>query len=469
METFDVIVLGGGPAGENAAAYAAEGSGLSVAIVEDELLGGECSYFACIPSKALLRPLELVQEAEEMPGIGTPSVDSPTLLAHRDWWVADYSDAGQLAWAKTAGVTTIRGRGRLVGERQVLVSQDGEERRLSANRAVVLATGSVPFVPPTYLGLAAWGSRDVTGVVEVPDRLLIIGGGVVACEAATWMRRLGSDVTLVVRGSRLLGQSEPVATGLVAQSLEDAGVRLLFGCEVEAARRVNPTESGLGRVHGGEVVLQTSAGELRADELLLAVGRRPNRAGLGLADLGIDDDAALGEHPLPWLWAVGDVTGAAQLTHWGKYRARAVGAAIAAGAAEAEGLPNAPVPQAIFTDPAVGSVGLTAEQARAQGHNVEVVDVAADAVAGAGLTRGRPVGHFRLVIQADTGIVLGATFVGPAATELVHSATVAIVGQVPVWRLWHAVPSFPTVSELWLRALEALPAKYRHRGSATQR
>ena len=467
METveYDVVVIGAGPAGENAAQYAVEGTGMTAALVEHELFGGECSYWACIPSKALLRPVAVADVTADLQGVSTAHVAAKALLERRDTWVSHYDDSGQVNWAKGAGLHVVRGDARLSGERSVRVSSaDGDDMVLRARQAVVIATGSAPRVPEAYADALPWSSRDATGVVEVPDRLVVVGGGVVACEAATWMAALGSSVTIVVRGPRLLSRSEPFAGEAVLAGLRQRGVTVLLGTSVEDVRRADPAATGTGRIHGGTVTLTTTHGELEADEVLLAVGRSPRLDDLGLSSVGLTADDVTGGRLPEWLHAVGDASGGPPLTHWGKHQARVVGARIAAAArGEVAWEPDreAPVPQVVFTEPEVASVGLTEAQARDGGHEVVVTRVPTSSVAGTGLLRDHVTGDAQLVVDARTRLLLGATFVGPEGGEVLHAATVAITGGVPVHVLWHAVPSFPTASELWIRLLEELPRSFR--------
>ena len=466
METVehDVVVIGAGPAGENAAQYAVEGTGMTAVLIERELLGGECSYWACIPSKALLRPVSVADVTADLPGVSTAHVAPKALLERRDTWVSHYDDAGQVDWARGADLAVLRGDARLAGERTVHVSAADGDVVVRARHAVVIATGSAAHVPAEYADALPWDSRDATGVVDVPERLVIVGGGVVACEAATWMAALGSSVTLVVRGRRLLTRTEPFAGEAVLAGLRERGVSVLLGTSVESVSRKDPEATGTGRIHGGTVTLTTTRGEIEADEVMLAIGRSPRLDDLGLSSVDLTAEHVVGGRMPEWLYAVGDAAGGPPLTHWGKHQARVVGARIAARAAgEVAWEPDreAPVPQVVFTEPEVASVGLTEAAAREEGHEVVVSRVSTSSVAGTGLLRDHVAGESQLVVDAHTRLLLGATFVGPGVGELLHAATVAITGGVPVHVLRHAVPSYPTASELWLRLLEELPPAFR--------
>ncbi|KOX01914.1 MULTISPECIES: dihydrolipoyl dehydrogenase family protein [unclassified Streptomyces] len=469
---WDVIVLGGAAAGENAAQYASQFSGLSSVLVENHLVGGECSYWACMPSKALLRPVEVVDAAAHLPGVSA-RLDPAGVFARRDRVINGLDDTSQVTWALNTGIDVVRGYGRLAGERTVVVSRpDGSARTLTARHAVVVDTGSCPAVPdvPGLRAALPWTSRDVTTMSEVPRRVVILGGGVVACEAATWLHGLGAEVTVVHRGERLLARNEPFAGTLVGEELHNAGVRLRLGQSMSQVKRSEARDTGEGRVHGGEVSVTLDDGTtIVADEVVVAAGRTPNTDDIGLETVGlsaggfldVDEQQAVRETDGTWLYAIGDVCGRALLTHMGKYQARIAGEAIAARATGSADLPSATAghigsPQVIFTTPEVGSAGVTEQQAREAGIDVETVEYDLAALAGTYVMRADYRGRAKLVIDRADDVVVGATFVGAGIAELVHSATTAIVGRVPVSTLWHVVPSYPTASEIWLRLLETL-------------
>ncbi|CAL9351848.1 Mercuric reductase [Streptomyces sp. enrichment culture] len=466
---YDVVVIGAGPVGENVADRT-RAAGLTTAIVESELVGGECSYWACMPSKALLRPVIARADARRTPGLSQAvrgPLDASAVLAHRDYYTSDWKDDGQVRWIEGIGADLYRGRGRLAGPRTVEVTgPDGERRVLTARHAVAVCTGSRAALPPLP-GLAdvrPWTSREATSAQRVPGRLIVVGGGVVAVEMATAWQALGARVTVLVRGGGLLERMEPFAGELVAEALTEAGADVRTGTSVKSVSREN-----------GTVVAVTDDGDrIEADEILFATGRAPRTDDLGLETVGLepgswletDDSLRVTGHD--WLYAVGDVNHRALLTHQGKYQARIAGAAIAARASGGEGAldsgpwgahaataDHAAVPQVVFTDPEAASVGLTLAEAEQAGHRVRAVDVDLSTVAGAGLYADGYRGRARMVVDLEDEIVRGVTFVGPGVGEMIHSATVAVVGQVPVGRLWHAVPSYPTISEVWLRLLES--------------
>ncbi len=473
---FDVVVLGAGPAGEVAAGRLAD-AGLEVAIVEQELIGGECSYWACMPSKALLRPGELLAEARRIPGVReaiSGELDVRAVLARRDETVHDLDDSSQLPWLESKGIVLVRAHGRLEGERRVRATRSGTGggELLAARRAVIVATGSSALLPPID-GLREarpWTNREATVAKRVPGRLAILGGGVVGVELAQAWATLGSQVTLIEAGDRLIAREERFASEQVADALHERGVDVQVGTEAVAVRAA-----------GGEVTVELEhGGPMRADELLVAIGRRPNTDELGLETVGLEpggsipvddamratpagegaagDDSAAGDAAgaSDWLYAIGDVNGRVLLTHMGKYQARVATDTILG--KDARATHDGPTsPRVIFTDPQVAAVGHTLASAQEAGLRVRAVDVATQANAGASYygRTGTP-GTVRLVIDEDRRTIAGATFTGFEVAEFLHAATIAIVAEVPLDRLAHAVPSFPTRSEVWLYLMNQL-------------
>jgi dihydrolipoamide dehydrogenase len=462
---YDVIVIGAGAVGENVADRTRQG-GMSTVVVEAELVGGECSYWACMPSKGLLRSAAVLRAARDVDGAKqavTGDLDIAGVLRRRDRITHDWDDESQVRWLEGAGIDLVRGHAAFTGVKQVRVTaEDGTVTELRARHAVAVATGSASLLPdiPGLREIAPWTSRDATSAQSVPASLAVIGGGVVAAEMATAYAGFGTKVTMLVR-SALLENMEPFAAELVAESLEKLGVTLRTGVEVTAAHRTEKN-AVLALSDGGRVV---------AEEVLVAIGRVPRTGDLGLETIGFTPDRWLTVDDTllvtgtDWLYAVGDVNHRALLTHQGKYQARAAGDVIAA---RAKGLPvhDAPwgahvatadhdhVPQVTFTDPEIASVGLTEKAARERDLRIRVLDYDLSWIAGATTSADDYVGAARAIIDEDRGVLVGATFVGPDVAELLHSATVAIVGEVPIDRLWHAVPSYPTLSEVWLRWLE---------------
>jgi dihydrolipoamide dehydrogenase len=446
MREFDVMVIGAGVAGEVCAGRLGE-RGLEVAIVEDRLVGGECSYFACMPSKALLRPIELVREAARVPGISVGPLDPAAVLARRDEVISSLDDTRQLPWLEERGVTLIRGRGRLDGERRVRI---GEEV-FGARRSVVIATGSTAALPaiPGLRESRPWTNIEATTSSVAPPRLAILGGGVVGVEMATVWSALGSQVTLVHRGARLLEREEPFAGEQVAEALREAGVDVRLSTAVTQVTRDEVIQVELA---GGDTI--------EADEVLAALGRTPTSADIGLETVGLEPggyvrvDDSLRVPGFDWLYAVGDVNGRALLTHMGKYQARLAADAILGRrvAVRSDGLQS---PRVIFTDPQVGAVGHTLATAIEAGIDARAVDVETGGNAGGSFIGRGAAGTSRIVVDERRGIVVGATITGVEVSEALHAATIAVVGEVPLDDLWHAVPAFPTRSELWLKLLEA--------------
>lgn len=459
---FDVIVVGAGPAGEVIAGRLVDRGGKRVALVERELVGGECSFYACMPSKALLRPAEALQETRRIPGAAeavTGALSPAAVLKRRDEVIHDLDDSGQLPWLSDREIELVRLPARLDGERRVRV---GEEV-LVAREAVVLAVGSGALLPPIP-GLAeahAWSNREITTTSEVPERLVVLGGGVVGVEMAQAWASLGAQVTVVEALERLLGREEPGAAQEVREALEARGVDVRTG--VRAGKVSHEGEQVTVHLENGESV--------SGDRLLVAIGRQPHTKDLGLNTIGLGEGAGLrrggyievddhmrvpGHH---WLYAIGDVNGRSLLTHSGKYQGRIAADNILGEDAVAVA-DDASAPRVIFTDPQVAAVGMTLEGAQQAGLTAEAIDLHTAGTAGASFYGRNTPGTSRFVIDTQRHVLLGATFVGFEVADFLQAATIAVTAEVPLHRLAHAVAPFPTRSELWLKLIEACEERF---------
>lgn len=450
MRSFDVVVIGGGPAGEVAAGRLG-GDGFEVALVERELVGGECSFWACMPSKALLRPAEALAEVQRVVGAReavTGSLDVTATLKRRDEVIHDLDDSSQLPWLEDNNVTLIRGEAKVTGERTVEVGVE----TIEARKAVIVATGTRASMPPID-GLAdaePWTNREVTTSKRVPESLVIIGAGVVGVEMSQAYATLGAQVTLIEPEERILMREEPFAAEQVADSLTERGVDVRLNTGVDTVKK-----------EAGEVVVTLDDGSIvTAEQLVVTAGRTPNTEAvepLGYEPgkpIEVDDHMISTKHD--WLYALGDVNGQVLLTHMGKYQAAIAAEHIAGRDYDMTREANGPQsPRVIFTDPQVAAVGHTEQTAKDAGLTIRIVEVETSANAGGSFYgRGAP-GTARMIVDTDRSVICGATVTGAEVADFIHAFTIAIVGEVTMERLWHAVPCFPTRSELWLRLLES--------------
>jgi pyruvate/2-oxoglutarate dehydrogenase complex dihydrolipoamide dehydrogenase (E3) component len=454
MRTFDVVVVGGGPSGEEAAGRLAD-HGLQVALVEGRLVGGECAYWACIPSKALLRPPEVLAEAGRIPGAreslsGGPDVAA--VLARRDEVIGvdqrtgRPTDAVRTPWLDKHRVTMVRGRARLIGERRI--ATDSEE--LEASQAIILAAGSQPLIPPIE-GLAhlagVWTNVEATTTEDIPGRLVVVGAGPVGVEMAQAFQKLDSHVTLIEGEARVLPGHEEFACVQVTRALRD------YGVDVRTGQRAVRFERD-----GGGYKVTTSGGEIvEGDVVLVALGRKAPTDDIGLEAVGLNPggylpvDRHMRVQDVPWLYAIGDVNGRAMFTHMGKYQARVAADCILGNQTGiTHGADGGQAPRVIFTDPQVASVGHTTDSATAAGIEFDAYDTDTSGNAG-GLFHGpNAPGTARFVVERERRVLIGCTITGPEVADFIHAATIAIVGEVTLERLRHAVPPFPTRSEIWL-------------------
>jgi dihydrolipoamide dehydrogenase len=446
VDRFDVIIIGMGVGGE-ATAGALLAAGRQVAVIEQELIGGECAYWACMPSKTLLRGTEVRAEASRAAGVATPAIDWPGLRDYRDYMVRHLDDSAQVDGYKQAGATVIKGAARLAGPGRV----EAGGQLLEAGH-VVIATGSEP-VRPQVAGLdqvPVWTNREATNVREIPSRVLLVGGSAVGVELGQFYSGMGARVTIVQRAGRLIDREDPRVGELAEQALAAEGVTVRTGVTPVSARTAGGTTA----------VTLDDGSQVETDVVILGAGRRPATGGFGLdtarVQLTANGGIAIDQHCQagPGLWAVGDVTGVALFTHYARYQGRVAADNILGRerAASYEG-----IPRVVFADPDIAAVGLTAAQAAARGITTATAEISvADSVDRSWTYERDPRGAVGVLADRDRGVLVGAWAVAPLASEWIHYAALAIRAQIPISVLLDQVPQFPTYTEAWLAALEQL-------------
>ena len=445
-ERFDAVILGAGPGGEVALNTLAK-EGLRIALLEENVIGGECSNWGCIPTKTLLRPTELKGKSMRAAGVMTPALEWPELSAYRDYMVSDHDDSKRIAGYEARGVTVVKERGRIAGPGQV----DAKGRVLETD-AIIVATGSEAVVPPIP-GLAEsgyWTNREATDLTDIPESAVVIGGGAVGIELAQFLARFGSRVTLVQGAERLADREAPEIGDYLGEILEGDGIDLRLSVHAQGVR----VENGI------RVVELDDGTEAAGDIVIVAVGRRPRTQDLGLDTVGIeptkrgisvDERCRAGDG----IWAIGDVTGIAAFTHVAKYQARIAAMDILGHPVKAD---YRAVPRVTFTDPEVAAVGMTEDDARAQG--IEPVSVTIDlpsSIARPYTFQENPDGKFGVVVDSEHGVLIGSWAVAPLASEWIHLAVLAIRAEIPVPVLKDTIAQFPSFSEAFGAALRALP------------
>jgi pyruvate/2-oxoglutarate dehydrogenase complex dihydrolipoamide dehydrogenase (E3) component len=446
-ERYDAVVLGMGSGGEVAAGKLLSG-GKSVAVIERELIGGECAYWACIPSKTLLRPPEIRGEARKAFGTDTPTLELEDLFDYRDWMIRNLDDSGQVEGFKGKGAKVIKGEGRISGPGQI----EANGQTLETDN-IIIATGSAPNVPPLegLEDVPYWTNREATTAREVPGRAIIVGGSANGVEASQWLNRFGTEVTIVQSSDRLMNREDPNVSELAQSFLEEEGIEVLLGQRATKVRKDSDST----------IVELEDATEIETDVLVFAAGRTPRVEDIGLESIGVEpDDKGLPIDErcrldgVPGVWALGDVTGVMLYTHVATYQARIVADNILGKERRAD---YRGIPRVVFADPEIAAAGLTEEQAQEQG--IDVASATLDmtkALARPWTFEKNPRGHFGLVADRERGVLVGAWAVAPQAGEWIHQASLAIRAEIPIEKLRDGVYQFPTFSEAYLATLQQL-------------